>query len=138
MGSLGISTGFAHSVALQNADLLECHGLIGGAWVAAHNDKTFPVHDPSTGKVLGLVGDFGEDDFIRAIRSAEVAYRQFSRNTTAKERAVLLQRWEQLILENADDRKKPRLVLSLPFLLRLTYLTHSGNDNLSRKRQDSC
>lgn len=85
MGSLGISTGFAHSVALQNADLLECHGLIGGAWVAAHNDKTFPVHDPSTGKVLGLVGDFGEDDFIRAIRSAEVAYRQFSRNTTAKE-----------------------------------------------------
>jgi succinate-semialdehyde dehydrogenase/glutarate-semialdehyde dehydrogenase len=120
MGSLGSSTEFAHGIALQNAELLDCRGLIDGAWTSANDGKTFDVYEPSTGKVLGLMSNFGEDDFIRAIRSADNAFRQFSRSTTAKERAALLTEWERLILENTNDRKFPRLVLTLT--LALTYI----------------
>ena len=120
MASLGSSTYVAHGFAQRNAELFENRGLIDGVWRSANDGKTFDVYDPSTGKVLGFVSNFGEEDFIQAIQSADRGFRQFSRSTTAKERAALLTQWERLILENTDDRKIRRLVLSL--ILVLTYV----------------
>jgi succinate-semialdehyde dehydrogenase/glutarate-semialdehyde dehydrogenase len=121
MGSLGSSTVFADGITLQNAELLDGRGLIDGAWTSAKNDKTFEVYEPSTGKVLGLVSNFGEDDFVRAIRSADTAFLQFSRSTTAKERAALLTQWERLILKNTDDCKFPKNFLDLSLSLTYNY-----------------
>lgn len=117
MGSLGSSTEFAEGITLQNAELLDGRGLIDGEWTSAKDDRTFDVYEPSTGKVLGPVSNFGEGDFIRAIHSADHAFLQFSRSTTAKERAALLTQWERLILENADDCKVSNMVLNITLVL---------------------
>ena len=110
MGSLAPAADFTHASILHNPELLESRGLIDGSWRTAANGKTFSVFEPSTGEILGSVGDFGEEDFIAAIQSAHVAFRDFSLSTTAKERATLLTRWEQLILDNADDCKLTRAI----------------------------
>jgi len=68
--------------------------LIDGEWVGS--GKTFPVNDPATGAEVATVPDLGAKDTTRAIDAAARALAAWSAKT-AKERAVILRRWFDLI-----------------------------------------
>jgi succinate-semialdehyde dehydrogenase / glutarate-semialdehyde dehydrogenase len=105
MGSAGNTDSSGNLIPIRNSKLFDTRGLVGGSLKSAVNNKTFPVYEPSSGQVLGYCSDFGQQDFIDAIDTAEAGFREFSVSTTAKERGALLRRWNDLTLENVDDCK---------------------------------
>ncbi|KAH8682404.1 Aldehyde/histidinol dehydrogenase [Xylariales sp. PMI_506] len=75
---------------------------VNGEWVKAASGKTFEVHDPSTGKLIGTAPEFDSKDTEHAIAAAAEAFKSF-RKTTGRERAKMLRKWYDLVMENADD-----------------------------------
>lgn len=92
-------------VQLANPVLFDSRGFFAGQWRRAASNKTFAVTEPSSGEVLAHCADFAQQDFVDAVESADQGYREYSSQTTAKERSSLLKSWNHLILENADDRE---------------------------------
>ncbi|KAJ4245467.1 hypothetical protein NW762_013976 [Fusarium torreyae] len=88
---------------ISNKSLFETRGLVAGSWKIPSDEKSFPVYEPSSGKVLRQCSDFGHQDFVDAIDVADQGYQKFWSSTTAKERGALLRKWYELILDNADD-----------------------------------
>ena len=74
--------------------------LIDGEWVTSA--KTFPVNDPATGKEVAGVPDLTAEDAARAIDAAARALPAWSAKT-AKERAVILRRWFDLITAETES-----------------------------------
>ena len=87
---------------LQNAQLLRSTNLIGGQWIAADDGALLTVVNPATGNKLADVPLCGASETRRAIAAANAAWPAW-RALTAKRRAQVLQAWNRLILENADD-----------------------------------
>jgi succinate-semialdehyde dehydrogenase/glutarate-semialdehyde dehydrogenase len=87
---------------LSNQSLFKQQCYVAGEWVSAQSGKTFPVTNPSTGGFLTEVADLGASDTQLAVEAAEKALAPWQAKT-AKERALLLRRWNQLILDNQDD-----------------------------------
>ena len=92
-----------NAIPIKEQRLLETRGLVAGQWRTAKDGKTFSVYEPSSGDVLRECSDLGHADFLEAIDSAELGYREFSKSTTAKERGQLLRRWHDLMIANVDD-----------------------------------
>jgi succinate-semialdehyde dehydrogenase/glutarate-semialdehyde dehydrogenase len=78
----------------------QCH--IDGAWADADSGETLRVHDPASGAVIGTVPAMGAAETRRAIEAASAALPAW-RARTAKERAVILRRWFDLMMENQED-----------------------------------
>ncbi|EKV27340.1 Succinate-semialdehyde dehydrogenase [Caenispirillum salinarum AK4] len=89
-------------VTLNDPKLLCKKAYIDGAWVDADGGKTFEVTNPATGEVLATVPDMGADETRRAIEAAERAMPAWAAKT-AKERANILRKWFNLMMENQDD-----------------------------------
>ncbi|KAK9450191.1 aldehyde dehydrogenase [Limtongia smithiae] len=89
--------------ALNDPSLFIGKGFIGGEWTVPSSGKEFPVYEPSSGTVLGMVSDFGLADFKRAVADAETGFQKYSTSTTAAQRGQLLRNWFNLIMANADD-----------------------------------
>jgi succinate-semialdehyde dehydrogenase/glutarate-semialdehyde dehydrogenase len=87
---------------LKDATLLRDACLVAGEWVAADNGGTIAVDNPSTGAVIGHVPNMGTAESRRAIEFANAALPAW-RARTAKERAAILRRWFDLMMENQDD-----------------------------------
>ena len=87
---------------LRRQGLLLDRGYVGGDWIEADSRETFPVSDPATGQELARVPRMGVEETRRAIDAARAAYPGW-RATLAKDRARILRRWADLILEHADD-----------------------------------
>jgi succinate-semialdehyde dehydrogenase/glutarate-semialdehyde dehydrogenase len=87
---------------VRERTLLLDRGFIGGEWVEADSGATFPVLNPATGEELAHVPRMGADETRRAIEAAQAAYPRW-RATLAKERARILRRWADLMLEHRDD-----------------------------------
>src|SRR5256885_4665037 len=77
-------------------------GYVGGEWVEGDARATFPVLNPATGEELAQVPRMGAGETRRAIEAAKAAYPPW-RATLAKERARILRRWADLMLEHRDD-----------------------------------
>lgn len=75
---------------------------IDGKWHSAKNGKQFPVHNPSTGKLIGAVPKMGKKETRAAIAAAHAAFPAW-RAKTAKERSVILKRWYDLMIVHLDD-----------------------------------
>ena len=90
---------------LNNPRLLRSKAYINGVWTDADDSSTFPVTNPADGAVLTTVPNQGVAETKRAIEAANDAWPGW-RNKTAKERAAILRRWFNLILENKDDLAK--------------------------------
>ncbi|KAE8343590.1 hypothetical protein BDV24DRAFT_172612 [Aspergillus arachidicola] len=75
--------------------------FIDGRWVT--KDQTFSVYDPSTAQVLGSAANCDVRDIQLAIESANVAQKGYYSSTTAAKRGSLLQKWHDLVLEQAED-----------------------------------
>jgi succinate-semialdehyde dehydrogenase / glutarate-semialdehyde dehydrogenase len=82
--------------------LLRTQCYIGGKWLDADKGETFDVINPATGAIVGRVPKMGEVETRRAIEAANAAWPAW-RKKTAKERAVILRRWFDLMLENIDE-----------------------------------
>jgi succinate-semialdehyde dehydrogenase / glutarate-semialdehyde dehydrogenase len=87
---------------LRRQGLLLEQGYVGGVWAGADGGGTFPVVDPSTGHELARVPRMRAEETRRAIDAARDAYSGW-RRTLAKERARVLRRWADLMLEHRDD-----------------------------------
>ncbi|GAB1387523.1 NAD-dependent succinate-semialdehyde dehydrogenase [Melaminivora sp.] len=85
---------------LNDPSLLKTDGLIDGQWIAGHS--RFAVHDPATGSLLAEVANLGPQDAQAAIAAANAAWAPW-RSKTAKERANLLRRWYELLMQHQDD-----------------------------------
>ncbi|HEX7982951.1 MAG TPA: NADP-dependent succinate-semialdehyde dehydrogenase [Duganella sp.] len=87
---------------LKDPTLLRQQAYINGAWSDADNGETHPVTNPATGEQIGTVPRMGAAETKRAIDAANAAWPAW-RKKTARERAVILRKWNDLILENTDD-----------------------------------
>ena len=87
---------------LTDPKLLRMQGYIGGQWVDADDAATWPVTNPATGERLGTVPDMGAAETRRAIEAAHAAFPAWA-GRTAKERAVILRRWYELMNAHRND-----------------------------------
>ena len=79
--------------------LLKTQAFIDGAWTG---EPRLPVTDKATGEEIARVPDLGREETRAAIEAAHRAFPGWSR-MLAKERARILRRWYELILEHADE-----------------------------------
>ena len=87
---------------IKDKELLKQKAYIGGKWVESQSNKKFDVFNPSTGDLITSVPDMGIKDTREAIDKAYEAFPAWSKKT-AKERASVLQKFFQLMLESSDD-----------------------------------
>ncbi|MGE5274593.1 MAG: NAD-dependent succinate-semialdehyde dehydrogenase [Verrucomicrobiota bacterium] len=88
--------------ALRRADLLREQAWVDGAWVDADSGDTFAVTDPATGEELARVPRMGAAETRRALQAAGAALPGW-RSRTAADRARIMRRWADLMLEHLDD-----------------------------------
>ncbi|MHB8121955.1 MAG: NADP-dependent succinate-semialdehyde dehydrogenase [Desulfuromonadaceae bacterium] len=87
---------------LKDASLLKQLCYINGQWAAADSGATINVTNPATAEVIGSIPKMGRRETSRAIEAANAAWPAW-RAKTAKERAVILRRWFDLLMENQED-----------------------------------
>ena len=87
---------------LKDASLLRCDCYIDGAWVVADGQQRIKVDNPANGSFVASVPNCGVAETKRAIAVASAALPGW-RATPAKVRSALLRKWNDLMLENADD-----------------------------------
>lgn len=88
---------------LKDPSLAVDKALIAGEWISVSDSgSTFDVTNPSTGEVLATLPDMNRAEARRAIESAYKAQKAWAKKT-GKERAVVLRKLFDLIIQNADD-----------------------------------
>lgn len=87
---------------LTDKSLLTQRAYIGGEWVEAEDGRTEEIRNPATGIGLGSVPRMGEGETRRAILAADAALPAW-RSLTARERALILRQWCELVLEYQED-----------------------------------
>ncbi|MFJ4256330.1 NAD-dependent succinate-semialdehyde dehydrogenase [Pseudomonas monteilii] len=90
---------------LKDPSLLRQAMLINGGWVQADSGQSIEVRNPATGELVAHVPNGGERETRRAIEAAERAMKGW-RKTLPKERAKVLRKLYDLMLENLDDLAK--------------------------------
>ncbi|CAG9264915.1 NAD-dependent succinate-semialdehyde dehydrogenase [Paraburkholderia unamae] len=85
---------------LNDPALFKTRAYIDGEW--SGGAATFAVLDPADNAEIARVPDFGADEAQRAIAAANAALPAW-RAKTGKERAAVLRRWFDLVIEHADD-----------------------------------
>ena len=87
---------------LKDPTLLRQQAYLDGQWTGADDGATIAVLNPATGATLGTVPRMGAAETRRAIDAANAAWPAW-RKKSAKERSAILRKWNELMLENADD-----------------------------------
>jgi len=75
---------------------------VDGQWIQANSGQTISVDNPATGEIIGTVPKLGAAETRQAIDAANRAFPAWSKKT-AKERAVILRRWFDLMMQNQED-----------------------------------
>jgi succinate-semialdehyde dehydrogenase / glutarate-semialdehyde dehydrogenase len=86
---------------LKDPSLLETRAYVGGQWVDGA-DGTFDVTNPARGDVIAQVADLNRAQVAGAIAQAEAAQKEWAK-WTGKERAAVMRKWFDLMMENQDD-----------------------------------
>ena len=81
-------------------DILE--NYVNGAWVEPQNQGLLDVENPTTGEIISRVPLSVAAETDRAVAAAGAAFPAWAART-AKERAVILRRWYELIMANQED-----------------------------------
>ena len=76
--------------------------FVDGRWVDSDSGDTFAVTNPATGEELAQVPRMGAAETRRALEAAAAAFPGW-RARTAADRAWILRRWADLMLEHLDD-----------------------------------
>ena len=86
---------------LKDPSLLAEQAYAGGEWVDG-DDGTFEVTNPARGDVIANVADMSRAQVAKAIEAAGKAQKEWAQ-WTGKERAAVLRKWFDLMMENQDD-----------------------------------
>ena len=86
---------------LKDPSLLVEAAYLAGDWVEG-DDGTFDVINPARGDVIAKVADLSRAQIAKAIDAAYVAQKDWAAKT-GKERANILRKWYDLMMENQDD-----------------------------------
>lgn len=90
------------SMQITDKVLLKTQAFINGEWVDADNGEMLAVTNPANGEVIAEVAKCGAAETRRAIEAAEAAMGDW-RQRPAKERAALLRKWFDLMMEAQED-----------------------------------
>ncbi|HJR20638.1 MAG TPA: aldehyde dehydrogenase family protein, partial [Dongiaceae bacterium] len=90
------------ALSLKDPSLFRQQCYINGQWADADSGKTIDVTNPATGEVLGTIPNMGTAETRRAIEAANAAWAGW-RKKTAKERANILRKLFNLMMENQED-----------------------------------
>ena len=90
---------------LNNKSLFKEKCFVNGLWTDSQSGKTIEVNNPATMEIVGKVPNFSAEETKSAIDHAEKAFQSW-KNTTAKERSIILKKWSDLIIEHVDDLAK--------------------------------
>ena len=88
--------------ALKETQLYCPFAYIDGSWVAADSGEQITVLNPATGEAIGDIPRLGRAETERAIDAADAALPAW-RGLTAQERADLLMKWHDLMMEHQED-----------------------------------
>jgi succinate-semialdehyde dehydrogenase/glutarate-semialdehyde dehydrogenase len=86
---------------LKDPSLLAEQAYSNGEWVDGEHG-TFAVSNPARGDVIANVADMSRAQVAETIAAAEKAQKEWAK-WTGKERAAVLRKWFDLMMENADD-----------------------------------
>ena len=87
---------------IKDQSLFRQQCYIDGQWVDADSGETLEVNNPSSGSGIGTVPKMGASETERAVDAAELAFQSW-RHRTAKERAAILRKLADLMMENQED-----------------------------------
>ena len=90
---------------LNNKSLFRQKCFANGHWVKAENGSFIEVNNPATLEIIGKVPNFSANETKSVIEDADQAFQTW-KNTTAKDRSILLKKWSDLIIKNVDDLSK--------------------------------
>ena len=90
---------------LSDTTLLETKGYLAGKWVTGDKNQTFDVINPARGDTIAKVANLSREQISAAIDIAYEAQKEWAKKT-GKERATILRRWFELMMENAEDLAK--------------------------------
>ncbi|MDR1350165.1 MAG: NAD-dependent succinate-semialdehyde dehydrogenase [Zoogloeaceae bacterium] len=86
---------------LQDAELLRHSPYVDGQWIKG-DGAPLEIRNPANGGFLGQVETLAADGVARAIEAAARTLPHW-RALAAKERGAILEKWQTLIVEHADD-----------------------------------
>jgi succinate-semialdehyde dehydrogenase/glutarate-semialdehyde dehydrogenase len=87
---------------LKDPELLATKAYVAGEWVDAADGATFEVTNPARGDVIAKVASLGRAQTAEAIAKAAEAQKAWAKRT-AKDRAGVLRRWYELMMQHQDD-----------------------------------
>ena len=76
--------------------------FVGGQWIESNTEKYMDVFDPSTGEVIAKAPCCTEEEVLKAIESAKVAFPAWS-NISVSKRQTIMFKIRDLILEHFDE-----------------------------------
>ena len=87
---------------LRGSGLVRSRAYVAGEWIEADSGEALPVHDPASGEPIGSVPRMGAAETRRAIEAARAAQPAW-RRLLAKDRARILRRWSDAMLERREE-----------------------------------
>jgi succinate-semialdehyde dehydrogenase/glutarate-semialdehyde dehydrogenase len=98
--TIEISAAERERLALSDPQLLREAAYIDGEWVTS--STTLAITNPANARVLGSVPSLGVEEAKRAVAAAHRAFAGW-RARAAGERAAILRRWYELIIQHRED-----------------------------------
>ncbi|HPI50437.1 MAG TPA: NAD-dependent succinate-semialdehyde dehydrogenase [Hyphomonadaceae bacterium] len=86
-------------IALKRADLFREQCYIDGKWTG---DPSIEVRNPATRGVIGRIPNLGKSETERAVAAAQAALPKW-RSLTAKDRAIIMRKWNDLMVQHQED-----------------------------------
>jgi len=87
---------------ISDKGLFKTQAYIDGQWADADSGETLAVLNPATGETIAEISKCGTAETRRAIEAAEKAQISW-RKKSAKERAAILRKWFNLMMEAQED-----------------------------------
>lgn len=87
---------------LRDSSLFRESAYVAGRWIDVVAGEGTSVTDPATGRIIGYTPNLGASETYEAIMAAEQAQISWAKKT-AGERAAVLHRWHDLVMENRED-----------------------------------
>ena len=82
-------------------ELIFDRSFVNGIW-SSSGKKTFNVYNPANGEKISSVIDGGTSMTKKAIKAANIAFKIW-KETTAKHRSTILEKWSDLIIRNSNQ-----------------------------------
>ena len=87
---------------ISDKGLLKTQAYVDGQWIDADSGEKFAILNPATGETIAEIAKCGTAETRRAIEAAERAQVSW-RQVPAKERAAILRKWFNLMMDAQED-----------------------------------